>query len=117
MALLWSDLVIEIINRLEIINIIGEPFKIKTRIKNIDLINTTNFSYKIHVTGGLFGKINQIKEGNVTDLAPGAINTIEVTPIIGFGPIKIEATLEVENTQDITQETVGFVFLFFVVVN
>jgi hypothetical protein len=102
---------------LEITDVRGGIGGVTADIKNIGTVTADNFFITISVTGGIFNKINILKEcggcgGCGTTIVVGDIkseSTLESDFIIGFGKIDIIVTAEADNADLVSIETNGFV--------
>jgi hypothetical protein len=82
-------------------------------ITNTGTINATNIQWTFTLTGGLILS-GKIKSGTSLPLRPGAIVTIKVKPIIGFGKTTIKVDVTCAEGASATQTKTGIVILFFV---
>lgn len=88
----------------------------KIIIKNIGNETAYDVNWSINIIGGVFGRINISSRGALAlPLQPGEEKTaFWVT--IGFGRLKITTTASALNADEVTKETKGFVFLFFIII-
>jgi hypothetical protein len=102
---------------LEIADVHGGIGGVTADIKNIGGVTANNFLITISVNGGIFNKIDILKEcggcgGCGTTIAVGEIkseSTLESDFIIGFGKIDIIVTAEADNADLVSIQTNGFV--------
>jgi len=104
----------EVIPSLQIKEITGELFKVKTIIKNIGDLDATDVNWKIKLDGGAFiGK----ETTGTEDIPASEQITIYSNFIFGLGATTVTVTAESAEGVTDTREQTGFVFLFFIKVN
>ena len=89
--------------------------KIKATIDNIGDKDAINVKWCISVEGGILGKINITTIGHIDTLKADNSELISTdTTIIGFGGVGITVTAHAESVEEVTQQIIGFVILFYV---
>jgi len=89
--------------------------KVKARIDNVGDKDAINVKWCISIEGGILGKINITTIGHIDILKAGNSELISTdTIIIGFGGVGITVTAQAESVEEVTQQIIGFVILFYV---
>jgi hypothetical protein len=102
---------------LEITDIRGGIFKVKTDIENTGNVDAVNFTITLSAKGGLLNNIDIFHEckgcASCSPIIPAGSIKSESTRgsglILGFGQIDIIVTAEAENADLVTKEATGFV--------
>jgi len=98
---------------LDIGPILGGFFKVNTYIKNIGYFNATNVNWSISFKGGLILLGKQTSNSIPLILSEEEIE-ISSNQVIGFGPISVKVTADLDDGIPDTREQKGFVFLFLI---
>lgn len=87
-----------------------------TTFNNIGSINATGVFFEVTVTGGVLGLIDETTDGLfIIPITPDGEQTIQ-TPVFGFGPVDIQASIYASNAKIVTKNVEGFVFLRYIFV-
>jgi hypothetical protein len=97
---------------LEIGNITGRLFKVKTSVKNIGGVTINNINWKITLIGGFLLWVKETTD-SITMLNPSEEQTITSKLILGFGKIMIKITATIPGDTAL-QERNATIFLFFI---
>ncbi|MBU0498310.1 MAG: nitroreductase family protein, partial [Candidatus Thermoplasmatota archaeon] len=97
---------------LEIKLISGSLFKIKSAIKNNDLIDITDVHYRINLNGGII-LLGKNTTGTIPNIPTGETTEIQSNTIIGFGPTTITISAEIPERSTRREQT-GFIILFYI---
>jgi hypothetical protein len=91
----------------------GGLFRVKTVIKNIGTVDTTEVTWNITVDGGAL--IGKETTGTITSIAAGCEEAINSKFIVGFGDTKVTVSAEIPEGS-VVREQNGKIFLFFILV-
>lgn len=97
---------------LDIGNITGGLFKVKTSIKNTGAVTVDNIDWKITIVDGLL-LLGRETNGSITTLSPGEEQTITSKSIIGFGKTVIKITATATGATASKEQT-ATILLFFI---
>jgi hypothetical protein len=79
---------------------------------NSGTADATNISWRIHVQGGVLGRINETISGTIDVLAPGHSTTFSTGMFFGFGKITITAQAD-----EVIKTVTGTQLFIFTMVN
>jgi len=100
--------------QLEIDIIRGGLFKVKTVIKNIGVVNSTEVNWRISLDGGAW--IGGETTGTIPSIAAGAEEAISSKFILGLGETWVTVSAEIPEGLAIREQG-GKIFLFYITVN
>lgn len=87
---------------------------LKTFIHNMGSVNATDVNYKINISGGILGLINNETSGTITEpLQPGGDIQLN-SSFFGFGFVEITVEVYASNVLKTTETTTGFVFFSYI---
>lgn len=84
------------------IGTIQGPIGIESEIINSGQVPAKTIDWTIHVTGGIFKKVDKTANDIITELAVDASETINLGMFFGLGKIQITITAVAENAEEVT---------------
>ena len=95
--------------------ITGGLFAVTTEIQNSGEIAATNLNWEMTVDGN-FILSGASASGTIETINVGSTATIKVSPVFGFGKIKITATVNADGLEPMTETANGFLFFVYIIV-
>ena len=83
-------------------------------ISNVGEVDAYNVISDVNITGGILNRINTQLESTDDILAAGE-EVILSSSLIGLGPINIDVKVSADDFEEITENTDGFIILFYVI--
>jgi hypothetical protein len=96
---------------LEIGNILGGLFNVRTNIKNIGDLDANNIQWTINLDGSIL--IGKETSGSITNICDGEKYSIKSNLVIGFGPIVISVDVEIPESSA-TKQRNAYILLFLI---
>jgi len=100
--------------KIEITNITGGLFRVKTIVTNTGNADAVGLDWKITLSGNGFILRGKESTGRLSTVPVGEERTISSKPILGFGDVEVTVTLQNAEAVPIVEKTAAKLFLFYI---